>query len=138
MIRTLALTAMLAALGACSNPFQPTWEYERVDDKLRDVTNVTATLRSNDGRIVEINRRVGEADSGYFPWFVGCGPENPVYLRLDDGPIETLSCVTGDVSIPVLDEPTIRRIETADTMVVEFQQNGKRTQTTFNVRGLRL
>jgi hypothetical protein len=133
-----------------SNPLESKWKYERVEDKLRDVTDVTATLASNerfqtsgvDYRIrFAIVRQHGSPDMGWFPGQFDCNPQNPVLMRLDDGPIEPVPCLHFDgaaFSVSRVEEATIRRIERAETMFVEMQNQGDRIQVTFDVRGLRL
>lgn len=146
--RKAVLVATLLAASACSD-VSPVWIYERTPDKLRDATNVIATIRSQekyeDVRLkVVIERRADQADVGYiFHQYPSdrCDPNNPYLMRLDTGPIEPVPCLKPDlVAAPRNHIPasTIQRIEQADTLVVEAPTSAGPVQYTFRVRGLRL
>ena len=142
--RKAVLVATLLAASACSD-VSPVWIYERTPDKLRDATNVIATIRSQekyeDVRLkVVIERRADQADVGYiFHQYPSdrCDPNNPYLMRLDTGPIEPVPCLKPDlVAAPRNHIPasTIQRIEQADTLVVEAPTSAGPVQYTFRVR----
>lgn len=150
----VVLAGCIGFTAGCSDmsAFPPQrWKYERVHDKLRDVTDVTAELKSNERfrgggvefrRMLTVERKHGQPDVGWFPGSgIFCDPSNPTLMRLDKGPVEVVPCRLYPQSngyVSRLDEHAIRRIERASTMVVEFSDPVERSRATFNVKGLRL
>ncbi len=148
-----ALFGVASCMDATKTPTEPsTWEYTQSEDALRGVWTTTA-------RTLALPRegRVGFEHDPYLyvrsdsngvtsAWIEGlrCGFSKPVLMRLDDGPIETLSCKRGlpsnDVFQNLLGDieitgETADRIKHSRQFVVESDQS---RQIVFVTHGLRM
>lgn len=142
VLKRIAALWVLLALTGCSNAYEGGWKYERTEDKLRQLFITTASTRSLEiggmYPVVSLEVRKGSFDEdGVFFSSIGlnCHGNAQVAIRVDDAPIEYLTCTNPQyfyVNLP-LESDLAKRIMASKEVVIE--SGG---QWSFNTAGLKI